>query len=156
MRAIVFILLLVFASCHPEKRIIGKVEKFEKIGREWAIRNPSVPKVQTISKRDTIYRVDSVRNTYYIPASQPGAKDTVYHETVINNRFFYHDSTTNIVEDTRQIDAYKKLLHDQQLLTVKNEARAETVQKQLMIAIVAAAGLFLLLILLLIIFFKKR
>lgn len=151
-----FLLVLLLASCDPAKRILKSQERFDKIGAEWALRNPSTPKIETISKRDTLFRVDSVKNTYYLPAAQPGGTDTIYHETVINNKFFYHDSTTNIVTDTRQVDAYKKLLHNSQLQVVKNEARYETVQKQLMAAVVASGGLFLLLILLLIIFFKKR
>lgn len=157
MRIVATILIeLLFASCDPSKRIMKNVDKFEKIGNEWAIRNPSTPKVETISKRDTLFRVDSVKNTYYVQSAEPGGKDTVYNETVINNRFYYHDSTINTVTDTRQVDAYKKLLNDSQVIAAKNEARYEAIQKQLMIAVVVAAGFFLALILLLIIFFKKR
>jgi hypothetical protein len=150
------LLVLLFASCDPSKRIMKDVEQFDKIGNEWAIRNPSTPKVETISKRDTLFRVDSVKNTYYVQSTEPGGKDTVYHKTVVNNRFYYYDSTTNTVTDTRQVDAYKKLLNDSQVIAAKNEARYEAIQKQLMIAVVVAAGFFLALILLLIIFFKKR
>jgi hypothetical protein len=146
---------LLFAACNPGKRIMKDVEQFDKLGNEWAIRNPSTPKVETISKRDTLFRVDSVKNTYYVQSSAPGGSDTVYHETVINNRFYYHDSTTNTVTDTRQVDAYKKLLNDCQVLAAKNEARFETVQKQFVIAIVVAALMFLALIVSLIILIKK-
>lgn len=147
--------LFLFSACDPAKQIMKSVEKFEEVGAEWAIRNPSTPKVETISKRDTVFRVDSVKNTFYVQAAEPGGVDTVYHETVINNRFYYQDSIINNVTDTRQLAAYAKLLQDAQVLAVKNEVRAETVQKQLKIAIIVAAVFFLALILMIILLLKR-
>lgn len=151
-------ILFLLISCDPSKRILKNKEQFEKVGSEWATKNPCVNDTFTVTKTDTLTKIDTVETVRYETLGEEyiitDAPVKVITRTITKN-VYIHDTVTNNIEDSRTLKAVTKQLNDCKTDKAQFVAKVQLLSKQLMTALSISGVLLTFLVIAFILLFKR-